>query len=330
MSDYKSYMLTGATGFIGSHILHHLTEMSCPVHLLVRRKNERLKSFEKKGVKIYQEKSVDDPGPLKASLQNMDVIIHCAAATKAVNRTEYIRANVTFTANILKCLSKDQKFIFISSQAAAGPSVGNTPLDETSRPRPINNYGKSKLMAEEAVQKWGEENNRNYTILRPSSVYGPREKDFYLYFKLINKGIFFLPNRGNQKISIIHVRDLVNAVWVASKHTFHGQKYFVTGDDAYSWKEIGRHIQKALGKHYVLKMPLPAVIAWPVAWLFDLIGSLRKKSGLISRQKLLEMKQAAWICTNKKIKSELSWEPRLSLEQGIKQTALWYQKENWI
>jgi len=330
MADIKSYMLTGATGFIGSHILHHLTEKNCPVHLFVRRKKERLKFFEKKGVKVYQGESCDDLDPLKASLQNMDVIIHCAAATKAVNRQEYIRANVTFTTNILNCLRKDQKFIFISSQAAAGPSMDNKPLDETSRPRPINNYGKSKLMAEEAVQKWGEENRRNYTILRPSSVYGPREKDFYLYFKLISKGILFLPNRGNQKISIIHVRDLVDAVWAASKHTFHGQKYFVTGDDVYSWKEIGRHIQRALGKQYVLKMPLPAVIAWPVAWFFDLIGALRKQSGLISRQKVLEMKQEAWICTNKKIKSELGWSPRLSLEQGIKQTALWYQKENWI
>lgn len=322
-------MLTGATGFIGSHIAEHFVQKNIEMHLFVRRRNSIIDSLEELGAKIYVAQP-DNMAMLKASLNAAEVVIHCAGATRALKEKDYIKTNVDFTSNILKVIKTQQRFILISSQAAAGPSNASVPVDEETEPVPLTYYGKSKLLAERQVIKWGAENNKNFVILRPSVVYGSRERDVYNYFRLINKGIYFLLGNGNKRFSILHVNDLVSAVMMCAEHPSCGETYFVCNDEAPSWLEISACIKKALNKEYTLTVKIPEHVADIAAHIVDAIALVTRKPSLLNRQKIIEAKQTAWLCSNTKIKDRLHWRPEISLENGIKQTADWYIMENWI
>ncbi len=220
--------------------------------------------------------------------------------------------------------------IFISSQAAAGPSNQHPPVDERRPPHPINWYGISKLQAETIVREWGETHRQNYLILRPSSVFGPRDKDFYLLFKSINKGLCILPGDGSQRLSIIHVNDLVEAVAAVAESEKRGRTYFVTNDYSCTWIEIAGAIHTALEKSGALTMKLPVAIASPLSRLFDAVAWFTGKPSLLSYQKVIEMKQTAWLCSNRLIKQEQGWQPSFSLAQGMVETAKWYHQEKWL
>lgn len=322
-------MITGTTGFIGSHLAEELTRKKVSLNLFIRRRTPFIVSQEKEGAKVF----LAEPGNyevLKASIQDVDTIIHCAAATKALKKEDYFKANVEFTKNILTLLNKKQKFVFISSQAAAGPSNSSEPVNENNLPNPLTYYGESKLMAEDLVREWGKKNNNNYIILRPSVVYGPREKDFYNFIRLIKIGLLVLFGNEKKRISIVHIDDLVSAIVTATERSSVGETYFVSNDESYTWEDIGCAIKKALNKSSLLKIKLPEFTAYPIAYFFELISLITKKPALINSQKIIEMKQSAWLCSNNKIKDMLNWKPRLSLEEGMNQTATWYTKENWI
>ncbi len=325
----ESVMLTGATGFIGSHIAERLIQKKITTHLFVRMRNRLIDSFEEMGATIHVG-SHDDHKTLKESVKEADVIIHCAGATKALKEADYIEANVEFTENILGLLNKRQRFIFLSSQAASGPSNSSIPTDEETRPNPVSYYGKSKLLAEIRIKQWAKENNNNYIILRPCIVYGPRERDIYNYFKLIKKGVLFLFGSGKKRFSIIHVEDLVNAIVACAEHASRGETYFVSNDEAYSWEELGLIIKKALNKSHLLELKIPEFIAYSAACIFDALSFATKKPIIINRQKIIEAKQPAWICSNRKIKDKLPWRPGIPFQKGIKQTADWYILKGWI
>lgn len=325
----KSVMLTGATGFIGAHIAEKLIQKNISTRLFVRKRNSLMDLLEKKGAKIYVAQP-DDPGMLAKSLPGVDTVIHCAGATKALKEDDYFKANLEFTIHILNLLNKQQNIIFISSQAAAGPSYSPVPIDEKAVPKPLTYYGKSKLLAECHIREWGMENAKRYTIIRPSVVYGPGEKELYKYFKLIKIGLLVLFGNGKKRISIIHIEDLVCAVIAAAERPSTGETYFVANDESYSWEEIGCAIKKALNKTFLLKVKLPEFAAYPLAYFFVLLSLLTGKPALMNSQKIIEMKQSAWLCSNRKIKKTLNWRPKFSLEKGIQQTADWYMKKNWI
>ncbi len=325
----KSVMLTGATGFIGSHIAESLLREKIPTHLFVRKRNSLIDSFENIGATIFQAQPLHTQ-ILKESLEGVDCVIHCAGATKAPSKKDLIEANVEFTRKILCLLKQRQKLVFISSQAAAGPSDSFIPIDEKTKPNPLTYYGKSKLLAEQYIKEWGREKNNNYVILRPSVVYGPRERDLYHAFKFAKKGFFFSLGSGDIKLSLIHVKDLIKAIMKVVEYPFNGETYFVTDDGAYSWEEIGCCIKKAFNKSYIKKIKVPISLAYPVICVFDFISSITGKQRTINRQKFIEINQSAWLCSNRKIKEELGWKPEYSLEKGIKQTLAWYTAENWV
>jgi dihydroflavonol-4-reductase len=323
-------MLTGASGFVGSHIAEALIRMGSEPRLYVRQRTSLLDKLEKKGARIFLGTGPDDLIEMRKSLKGADVVIHCAAAVRAIRQEGYTRANVFFTQNILRLLNKDQRMVFISSQAAAGPSNLNSPVDEKQKPQPVNCYGISKLQAETIVRKWGYTHNHNYIILRPSSVFGPREKDFYLLFKSIKKGLCILPGDGRQRLSILHVDDLVGAILTAAATEKRGRTYFVCNDEPCSWLQIADAIKTALNKPRVLTLKLPVSIAGPLSRLCDAVAPLTGKPSLLSHQKVIEMKQTAWLCSNRRIIRDLGWRPDRTLTTAIAATADWYLREKWL
>lgn len=325
----KSVMLTGATGFVGSHIAEALLEKNIKLSIFSRRQNDLTKQFERSGASIFTGENTDKKA-IAAALEGVDTVIHAAGATKGICEDDYIKANTDFTGRILSFLNESQKFIYISSQAAAGPSSINSPITEEKNSHPLTYYGKSKLVSENLVREWGSSNGNNYIILRPSSVYGPREKDIFTYFKLMSRGLFFLLGTGEKKISIIYVKDLVSAIITAAESSKKGETFFVCNDEGVNWLELGEEIKKAVGKKSVIKLNIPEKLVYPIGFASDILARITRKPALLNNQKLIEMKQEAWLCSNKKIKEILGWKSGYTLSSGIKETADWYFKEGWI
>ncbi|MFC1884980.1 NAD-dependent epimerase/dehydratase family protein [Thermodesulfobacteriota bacterium] len=325
----KTVMITGSTGFIGSHLAEKFVEENIRTHLYTRRNDPLIDSMEIKGAKIHTG-GMYDLRALKNSLKGADAIIHCAGATKALNKSGYLETNVQFTKNILNAMEEGQRFIYISSQAAAGPSSGSIPKKEDDPSKPLTHYGVSKLLAEKSVREWGKLNRNNYVIIRPCVVYGPREKAVYQNFRFIKKGLLFLMGDGKLLLSIIHVKDLVKAIIAAAEHQSVGETYFACGDTSHSWEEIGYSIKRALNRKHLLRIRLPLWLVYPFVYFSDALSLVTRKPALIDSQKLIEVKQAEWLCSNEKIKERLDWKPEIQLEEGIKQTAEWYEKNGWF
>ena len=325
----QTVMLTGATGFIGSHIAERLLRENACVHLWVRRRNYLVASLERAGAMVYSGHP-NDRATLKESLQGADSVIHCAGAVRALNEEQYFEANIGLTQRILELLKAPQVMILISSQAAAGPSGPCMSLSEDAVPHPVSHYGRSKLAAEERVKQWGAANGGNFTILRPAVVYGPGEKDLYNYFKWIKRGLLPLFDRGRQQISIIHVEDLVSAISASSRHSPSGEVYFVSNDHACSLKDIGYAIREAFHKTRLVDLNLPLLVLDSLAFLLDAASLVTRKPAILSREKVLEIKQSAWLCSNGKVKEKLGWKPRIPLKEGIRLTAEWYVEHGWL
>ncbi len=326
----RSVLLTGATGFIGSHLADALVQRGHGVHLYVRQWTEHLRVLEEIGATVIVGKGADDRAALGRALGGADTVIHCAASVRDVHREAFYRANVRFTENILRLMDPDQAFVFISSQAAAGPSRAGRPVDETVEPLPVTEYGRTKLLAEQAVNCWGRERGGRYLILRPSSVYGPRERDFYWLFKGISRGLAVIPGNGRQRLSLIHVADLVRAVLAALHSDRRNETYFVTGDETGSWLDLVRLIQAALSRKRVLEWRCPAALALPAALVADAVSRVTERPGLLCRDKVMEMKQPAWLCSSTKFKADVGWNPDIPLETGIRHTAQWYRNAGWL
>jgi len=325
----KEVLVTGATGFIGSHLTDLLLAKGYRPRLLVRRRTDDTARFEKAGTTLFVGAHTDAE-LLKKAAEGCDTVIHVAGATKRLTEEEYLDGNLRFTEALLAPMNKGQRFILVSSQAAAGPSIGDRPVVESDPPRPLTWYGKSKLAAEEAVRRWGAGHGDDYLILRPCSVFGPNERDLYTYFRFMDRGILLLLGTGEKKISIIHVADLCGAILAAAESTVTGRTFFVANDEPVSWRELGETIRLAMGKERVLRIAIPEWLAAPVGHAAGLVGRLMGRALPVNGQKVIEMKQDSWICANSAIKEALGWRQRLPLAEAVVQTVAWYRANGWL
>jgi nucleoside-diphosphate-sugar epimerase len=323
-------LVTGSNGFIGSTLVEQLIQDGIQVTCLVRRTSD-LRWL--KGLKVeYCTADLRKPETLHGVIEKADFVYHLAGITKAKNRAGYLAGNYEITVQLLMLCDRfgpaHQKFIFASSQAAAGPSRHGEPVTETDEPNPISIYGQTKLMAEQAVLDYA--SSHAATIVRPPSVYGPRDKDILTYFQNINKGILLLLGDGRQKISMVHIDDLIRGLRLAAESSeANGKVFFICDDGEYDWLSIGKLLSGILDKKTVT-VHIPY-------WLLDLVSffqigwyRLQGKPALLNRDKVKEMKQDSWLCSNSRAKKILGFRPLVDLEDGLRDTAGWYKSENWI
>lgn len=323
-------LVTGSNGFIGSFLVARLLRMGHHVRCLVRKTSDVkwLKGCEVEW--CYGE--LLTPSSLETAVKTIDVIFHMGGITRASSYEEYFIGNFQATVNLLtKCREhgpENQKFVYVSSLAAAGPSRNGCPLIESSPPAPLSAYGKSKLMAEDAVKEHGR--YHPVTIIRPPAVYGPRDKDFYVLFKNVNRGFMPVLGDGRQVLSLIFIDDLVDGLALAGfSENANGQLYYLAGDGEYDWVTLGQQIAVTLKKRYVT-VHIPVLALEIASYVSVFLSAAGAKPTLLNRDKVCEMKERAWSCSNQKAKDELAFLPQTGLEKGLAMTADWYKKASWL
>lgn len=320
-------LVTGGTGFIGSHLVEELLMRGHRVLCLVR---ERLGWLENLPVELYFG-DLTRPKTLRGAVEGADCLYHLAGLVRAKDPREYFRANHLGTRNLLlACLEAEvppARFVYVSSLAALGPSEDLRPLREEDTPRPISPYGLSKLKGEEEVLK--RSGRLHVVVIRPPAVYGPRERDLYTYFRLAHRGFFPIVGFHERRLSLCYIDDLVQGLLLAGERDVpSGAIYHIAGEGAYSLREIREVFVEALGVRSVM-VRLPKILFYTLAVFAEGWGRLTGRPPLFDRGKAHEM-ASSWIADISKAKRELGYAPRFPLQEGIKLTVHWYRKEGWL
>lgn len=322
--------LTGASGFIGSFLAESLLEKGYQVRCLVRT-SSNLRWLADLNVECFYG-SLNDGDSLRRGIKDVDYIIHAAGLTRALSKEDYAKVNFRGSKNLIKTALESspglKRFVLVSSQAAAGPSSTLQPVTENSKPHPLTDYGKSKLLAENYTMQF--KNELPLTIVRPPAVYGPRDKDTLQFFKAVKKGIIPQVDGKIKFLSIIYVKDLVDGIIRAMEsEKAVGQTYFLANAEPYSWEEIARITLKILGKKGI-RLNIPGFLIECVAVLSEGFSRLTLKASKINRQTVLDMKQDFWICSPRKAKADFNFEAKTPLSDGIRETLNWYRDNGWM
>jgi len=319
--------VTGATGFIGSHLVEALVDKGHTVTCLVR-SPDRGQILARLPVRLVYG-SLDAPSALAGLVDGQEVVVHVAGVTKAPSLPEYIRGNVRGTENLVAAIgdsSELRRFVFFSSAEGMGPSPGGRPLTEETPQMPFSAYGKSKVMAEKCL--CGLSTRVPVTVVRPPAVYGPRDKDFAILFRLVSRGIQPVVS-PSPDFSVVYVKNLVAGICRAIDRPHEGMRsYFFTDGPTTSWFDFGEMIARALGKK-PLKLRVPLFAMRGVAYAAGLLNSLTGKAGILSKDKIQEM-GGSWVVSDDRARQELDYQPAFSTEQGIVETASWYRSQGWL
>lgn len=330
MNTKFTSLVTGASGFVGSHLVDKLLELNHNVRIIAR-KESKLKWIDTSRVEIFN-CDYENISLLKEALSNVDFIFHVAGVIKAKSKDIYYKGNVEVTRNLLKATKEAntnlKKFVFISSQAASGPGLENQPKTEEMECNPVTTYGKSKLEAEKVVKSY--EGEIPFTIIRPSAVYGPRDPEILLFFQTLKKGIQPMVGFSEKYVSLVHVQDLIEGILLAAfSESSLNQTYFISSEKGYGWEEIGNLSSKILGKR-VIKIRIPHFMVYSVAAISQFLSYFKNEATILNLEKAREMVQSNWVCSVEKAKKELGYSQKINLEDGIKQTVDWYIKNNWL
>lgn len=318
-------LVTGATGFIGSNLVKELVKRDYEVTCLTR-KTSNLRCLEDLDVSIVHGDCTDKDS-LKRLSADFSYVFHLAGLTKAKKEEDFFLTNGRGTENLLNVLSARtkalQRFLYMSSLAAVGPSRDAMPLDETATPRPVSLYGKSKLEGERVTFNYKDQ--MPISIIRPPAVYGPWDRDFFLFFKMVKRG--FYPYWGKCYYSLLYVDDLVHGlITAAESNEAAGKIYFLSDGRIYSNDDIVYEIMQAMDTKAV-RLRVPA----PVMNLFAKISErLAHGATIINSDKLREIKHSHWTCNSKKVENDLGFIPKVTLKEGIKWTADWYKIHKWL
>ncbi len=323
-------LITGASGFVGYHLIIEALQNNLEVFAAVRKSSH---IAHLKGLDIqYTYPDFDDLPSLKKDLEEKqyDYIIHAAGITRAISTSEYDLVNAEYTSNLALAAqasgSNFKKFVLISSLAAIGPLDTLTGiLTEETSPRPITAYGKSKLLAETKLKAIA---NLNYTILRPTAIYGPRDTGIFIFFKQLIKHIEPYIGRRQQKLSFIYVADLAKAS-IRALYSGDAQTYNLSDDSFYDRYELGHAAKKILGVKTV-KFHLPVNFVKLIAIASEKAGSLTNKAPILNLEKLTELTAVNWSCSIEHAKRGLGFCPQYNLHNGLYETLKWYKENEWL
>ncbi|HLH54285.1 MAG TPA: NAD-dependent epimerase/dehydratase family protein [Verrucomicrobiae bacterium] len=321
-------MLTGASGFVGSHVLDSLLRNQIDTTVLLRNSSSRC-FIASNSVEI-RNGSIEDPESLVTAVRGVTHVVHCAGCTKAIDKAEFRRINHGGTVNLLNALDRTGnspcRFLHISSLAAAGPGTPQNPAKEQDPPAPVSEYGRSKLAAELAVR---EAKTIRYTIVRPPAVYGPRDTGFLPMFKAVKSHLLPSPRKA-QWLSLVYVADLAEVVvGLLTCDKAVGQTYYVASREIVTGRGMAQEIASQM-KRRVVPLPIPQVGLLGLCIFQQLLSAVTRRANVLSMQKYAELRAPGWVCDCSKLELETSLSCPTGLQAGILKTMEWYRTENWL
>jgi nucleoside-diphosphate-sugar epimerase len=320
-------LLTGATGFVGSHILDELLRRGLPTAVLLRAgSNTSLIQRHLSNVEARRG-SFEDEGSLAEAVKGCTHVLHCAGCIKALKVEDFYRGNQLATRHLASAFCRGGGagcFVLISSLAAAGPSARGAVRRFTDPDGPVSEYGKSKLAGEREVK---ERLGRRYVILRPPAVYGPRDTGFLPLFKSARSHL--VPG-SNQELSLVYVQDLAKAaVESLFKPAAAGRTWFVAGQERVTAREFGTRIGMAMGVR-TFPLPLPNALLRMMCSAADFRGRMTGKPNVLNRYKMPELCAPAWTCDPEPLRKELHIPCPTTLDEGIRETVAWYSENGLL
>ena len=321
--------VTGATGFLGSHIADRLLDMGFEVSCFIRG-SSNTRWIQNKKINLV-EGTLFQKNKLSEVLKDTDYIFHSAGVVKAKNKRGYIYGNVETTKSLIEIAYNAnpnlKKFIHISSLATCGPNPDNRPIDENYNPKPITTYGRTKLQAEYEVLKYKDKIPIN--IIRPPAIFGPRDTEILIYFKTFQKGLNSIIGFGKKYLSLIYVEDLVNGIMLAAEKGKDGEIYFISSDNAYNWNEISEVTSKILEKK-PFKIRIPHWVVYTSGFFAEIFSLFSSKAPTLNIEKCKDITRKNWVCSNEKAKRELGFTEKYTLEESFTKTIEWYQEHKWL
>lgn len=330
MQEYQIAVVTGANGFVGSHLVDLLLDKGYIVRCITRKSSD-LKWLEGKDVEIHSCGLFDKDG-LRIALKDANYIFHVAGVVKSKTQEGYFQGNVETTRNLLDAAVGNtrtiKRFLVVSSQTVTGPSPDGKPVNEETECRPITTYGRSKLEEEKVALSY--KDKLPITICRAPAVYGERDTEIFIYFNTFSKGLTTTIGFNNKALSLIHVTDLVEGIYLAAvSEKSIGQIYFISSEKFYTWSEINSITADVLGKKAIV-IKVPHFLVYTIAAIAQFFAMFSKKAATLNLEKARDITQQYWLCDTSKAMRELGYRQKISAEEGIRKTIDWYKKMKWI
>ena len=326
--------MTGASGFIGSFIVEEALRQGFETWAAVRRSSSR-KYLTDSRIRFI-ELNLDDPDALRSQLagHDFDYVVHAAGATKCLHAADFFRINTRGTENLARCVAAGcrslKRFVFISSLSVCGPVREKCPysaITDADTPRPDTAYGQSKLAAEQALDGTA---GLPFIVLRPTGVYGPREKDYFMMAESIKKHVDFAAGLRPQDLTFIFVKDVVQAVFLALDRGTVGRRYFISDGGVYPSRAFSDLIRDELGRPWLLRVKAPLWLLRLITACGDVAGRLTGQLTALNSDKYKIMRQRNWRCDISPAMTELGYRPRYNLRDGVKVTIKWYKDNGWL
>jgi len=342
-------LVTGASGFIGSFIVEEALKRGFETWAAVRGSSS--KAYLQDERINFIELNLSSKEQLVEQLRShtFDYVVHAAGVTKCLDKRDFRRINTEGTKNLVTALMELQmplkRFVFVSSLSVFGAIREKQPYEEireTDTPQPNTEYGRSKLEAEQWLEKLSEnsessESSENpdkkpfpYVILRPTGVYGPREKDYFLMAQSIKQHSDFAVGYRRQDITFVYVSDVVQAVFLALEKGQTGRKYFLSDGEVYQSTTFSDLIHEELGRPWWIRITAPVWVLRIVTFCGEYIGRMTGKVTALNNDKYHILRQRNWRCDIEPAKKELGYEPKVQLKEGVHRAISWYLENKWL